>query len=70
MNTLLAGDFSPHYVCRLVGEEGESWNQYDNNRGLTSLQSLTSAGQLGGVCQVFDSVSGMVDGVFTLAGMT
>lgn len=57
-------------MYRLVEEGGESWNQRNSNRELTSLQRLTSAGRLGGMCQVFDTVSGMVDGVFTLAGMT
>lgn len=49
--------------------EGGSWNQYDINRRLTSLYTLTSVGQLGGTGHVFDSVSGVVNGVFTLAGI-
>lgn len=56
------------HVDRWMGEERESWNQYDSNKGINLVTEANSCRPAGWHQSGIYSISGVVDRKFTLAG--
>ena len=52
-----------------MGEEGESWNQYDSNKGINLVTEVNTCRPAGWHMSVIYRISGVVNRGFTWAGM-